>query len=122
MRRVAFILVAVLAAGLTAALIAHAGAAAPAGQFRTPDAGAACRVSGPTVVCSTLASPGAVALHAHGSPTVVSSLPWWDASTPVLRRPFQHGAITCRLWGAAIVCNPRTTAVRVDGDGFSVAA
>jgi hypothetical protein len=121
MRRVALILLAVLAASLTAALIAHAGAAAPAGEFRTPDAGAACRVTGTAVVCSTLASPGAVALHAHGSPTVVSSLPWWDASTPVLHE-FRHGAITCRLWGAAIVCNTRTTAVRVDGAGFSVAA
>lgn len=121
MRRVAFIVLAVLAASLTAALIAHAGAAAPSGQFRTPDAGAACRVTGATVTCSTLASPGAVVLHPHGSPTVVSSLPWWDASTPVLHH-FQHGAITCRLWNAAIVCNTRTTAVRVDGDGFSVAA
>lgn len=122
MRRVALIVFAVLAASLTAALIAHAGAAAaPAGQFRTPDASAACRVTGASVTCSTLASPGAVALHPHGSPTVVSSLPWWDASTPVLHE-FHHGAITCRLWGAAIVCNTRTTAVRVDGDGFSVAA
>jgi hypothetical protein len=60
-----------------------------------------------------------VALHSRAT-AVVKRLPWWDASTPVLRR-FRHGSISCRLSGSAIVCRNGNTAIRVAADGFAVA-
>ena len=118
MRRPVVLLVAVLAA-VSAALIARAGAATSSPQFRTPDAGAACKLERAALICSSLGSTGAVALHARGS-SVVNRLPWWDASTPVLHR-FRHGSISCRLSGAAILCRNGSETIRVATDGFAVA-
>jgi hypothetical protein len=36
-------------------------------------------------------------------------------------RSFHRGALSCRLIGSAIVCRNGTTAIRIAGDGFSVA-
>ena len=118
MRRPVVLLVAVLAA-VSAALIARAGAATSPPQFRTPDAGAACKLERAALICSSLGSTGSVALHARGS-SVVDRLPWWDASTPVLHR-FRHGSISCRLSGAAILCRNGSETIRVATDGFAVA-
>ena len=120
MRRLPVILVAVLAAALAAALIAHAGSAAGSTTFRTPDAGAACKVSGPSLVCSSLGSAGSVELRAKGGAQVVDRLPWWDASTPVLHT-WKRGAISCKLAGGAILCRSTSTAIRVTAAGFAVA-
>jgi hypothetical protein len=120
MRRLPLLLLAALAAALAAALIAHAGSAAGT-SFRTPDAGAACRVAGPSLVCSSLGSPGSVELRARGGARIVDSLPWWDSSTPVLQT-WRRGAISCRLAGSAILCRNGSTAIRVTADGFSVAS
>ena len=119
MRRLPVLLAAVFTVTLAAALIAHAGSARSTG-FRTPDAGAACKVAGLSVVCSSLGSPGSVELRAKGGAQVVDQLPWWDASTPVLHR-WHRGAISCRLAGDAILCRNRSTAIRVTAAGFSVA-
>jgi hypothetical protein len=119
MRSPILLLVALLAAAVGAALIAHAGAATTPPQFRSPDAGAACRLERGALICSSLGSTGSVALHARGS-SVVHRLPWWDASTPVLHR-FRHGSISCRLSGAAILCRNRSETIRVATDGFAVA-
>ena len=100
MRRSLVLLAAVLTATLTAALIARASAASASPQFRTPDAGAACRFEGAALVCSSIGSAGSVALSPQGAPRIVSRLPWWDAATPVLHS-FHHGNISCRLAGAA---------------------
>jgi hypothetical protein len=121
MRRVGLLFVPVLAAALGAALIARAGAAAGGSAFRTPDAGAACRLAGPSVVCSSLGSPGSVALRTTGGARVVTELPWWDASTPVLQR-WHRGAVSCRLAGSAILCRNGSTAIRVTATGFAVAS
>lgn len=120
MRRLPLLLLSVLAIALTAALIAHAGSDRGT-AFRTPDAGAACRLAGPSLVCSSLASPGSVALRGVGGARVVSVLPWWDASTSVLHS-WHRGAISCRLAGSAILCRNGTTAIRVTAAGFAVAA
>ena len=118
MRRPPVLLVAVLAAALAAALIARAGSAGgPA--FRTPDAGAACTFAGPSLVCSSLGSPGSVELRGKGGAQVVSPLPWWDASTPVLHR-WKHGPISCRLVDSALLCRNTSTAIRVTANGFDV--
>jgi hypothetical protein len=110
-----------LLAAVAAALIAHAGhASAPAG-FRTPDAGAACRAERAAIVCSSLASTESVRLHGHGGAELVRRLPWWDASTPVLRR-WNHGALSCALVHGAVICRNGTTAIRIGGDGFAVAS
>ena len=119
MRRLPILLVAVLAAALAAALIARAGSAA-ATAFRTPDAGAACKVAGPSLVCTSLGSPGSVELRGTGGAQVVDRLPWWDASTPVLHH-WHRGAISCRLAGSAILCRNGSTAIRVNVVGFAVA-
>ena len=121
MRRLPVLLVAVLAAALVAALIARAGSAGgPA--FRTPDAGAACRfAAAPSLVCSSLGSPGSVELRAKGGAAIVDRLPWWDASTPVLHR-WHRGAVSCRLAGSAILCRNGKTALRVTAHGFAVAS
>ena len=119
MRLPLVLIVCLLAAAFGAALIAHAGAATTSPQFRTPDAAAACRLERGTLVCSSLGSIGSVALHSRAT-AVVKRLPWWDASTPVLRR-FRHGSISCRLSGSAIVCRNGNAAIRVAADGFAVA-
>jgi hypothetical protein len=120
MRRLPVLFAGVLAAALAAALIARAGSAGGT-TFRTPDAGAACRLAGPSLVCSSLGSPGSVELRGKGSAQVVDRLPWWDASTPVLHR-FHHGTISCRLIGSAILCRNGRTSIRVTADGFAVAS
>ena len=120
MRRLPVLLLAVLAAALAAALIARAGSA-DATTFRTGDAGAACKLTGPALVCSSLGSPGSVELREHGGASVVDRLPWWDASTPVLHH-WHHGAISCRLAGSAILCRNGRAAIRVTADGFAVAS
>lgn len=119
MRRLFVLLVAVLAAAFAAALIARPGTATTAAEFRSPDAGAACKLEQAALVCSSLGSAGSLSLRPGGTVRVVSRLPWWDASTPVLRR-YRHGAITCTLLGEAIVCRSRGAAIRVSGDGFAV--
>jgi hypothetical protein len=120
MRRLPVLLITVFAVALAAALIAHAGPAQSAG-FRTPDAGAACKVTGPSLVCSSLGSPGSVELRAKRGARVVDRLPWWDASTPVLHS-WHRGAISCHLAGNAILCRNSSTAIRVTAAGFSVAS
>jgi hypothetical protein len=119
MHRLPVLLVVVLAAALAAALIARAD---PAGSsaFRTNDAGAACKVTGVSLVCSSLGSSGSVELRRSGGAQVVNRLPWWDASTPVLRN-WHRGAISCRLAGSAILCRSGSTALRVTATGFAVA-
>jgi hypothetical protein len=116
MRRLALLLVAVCAVTLGVALMARAGSDAHAG-FRTPDAGAACKLSGPSLVCSSLGSPGSVALRSSGA-RVVDRLPWWDASTPVLR-DWHHGATSCRLAGNTILCRNDAATIRVTAAGFA---
>lgn len=119
MRRLLVLLVAVLSVALATALHARTSAATASTSFRTPDAGAACRFEGTALHCSSLGSPGSVALSSHGAPTIVRELPWWDASTPVLHT-FHRAGITCRLAGAAILCRGAGAAVRVTGAGFAV--
>ena len=119
MRRLLVLFAAVLTVALAAALHARTSAATSAAGFRTPDAGAACRLEGAALLCTSLGSPGSVALPSHGAPTVVRELPWWDASTPVLRT-FHRRGISCRLAGAAILCRGAGAAVRVTRDGFAV--
>ncbi|HEY8644536.1 MAG TPA: hypothetical protein VIL77_01515 [Gaiellaceae bacterium] len=120
MRRLPVLLVAALAVALAAALIARAGSAGSS-AFRTPDAGAACKVAGPSLVCSSLGSPGSVELRGKGGAQIVDRLPWWDSSTRVLHR-WHRGAISCRLAGSAILCRNGSTAVRVTAAGFAVAS
>jgi hypothetical protein len=121
MRRPLVLLVALITAAFAAALIARAGAAAPSTQFRTSDAGAACKLKGAALVCSTLGSPVSVAIQRSGSTRVVSALPWWDASTPVLHT-WHRGTISCRLAGSAILCRTNRGAIRIAAAGFAVAA
>jgi hypothetical protein len=90
-------------------------------SFRTPDAGAACRLEATTLVCSSLGSPGSVALGSRTGAEVVRRLPWWDAATPVVRHWSRDG-IACRLAGDALLCTAGGSAVRVSGGGFAVAA
>ena len=120
MRRLAVLLIAVLAIALAAALIAHAGSPG-ATAFRTNDAGAACKVAGPSLVCSSLGSPGSIELRGSGGAQVVNRLPWWDASTPVLHN-WHRGAISCSLAGSAILCRNGSTALRVTATGFAIAS
>jgi hypothetical protein len=120
MRRLPVLLLAVLAAALAAALIAHAGSSGGT-AFRAPDAGAACKIAGPSLVCSSLGSRGSVELREKRGAQVVGQLPWWDASTPVLHS-WAHGAISCRLAGRAILCRNGSTAIRVTAAGFALAS
>jgi len=110
-----------LLAAIAAALIAHAGSASAPAAFRTPDAGAACRAEGATLVCSSLASRQSVRLRGRGDAELVKRLVWWDASTPVLHR-WSHGAVSCKLVSGAVICRNGNTAIRVAGDGFAVAS
>jgi hypothetical protein len=120
LRRLPVILLAVLATALVAALIAHAGSTGGT-TFRTPDAGAACKVAGPSLVCSSLGSPGSVELRGKGGAEIVAQVPWWDASTPVLRS-WHRGTTSCVLKGNAILCRNTSTAIRVTAHGFAVAS
>lgn len=118
-RRFAVLITLALAA-LCSALFARAGSAHDATSFRTPDAGAACRVVGPALVCSSLASEGSLALRSSGAPRVARGLPWWDASTPVLKT-FHRGAVSCHLAGNTLLCLNHDTAVSLTRAGFAVA-
>ena len=118
MRRLLILLAAVLTVALTAALIARADAATSATRFRSPDAGAACRVEGAALTCSSIGSPASVRLGRRTE--IVDRLPWWDASTPVLHH-FHRGALSCSLVHAAIICSNGHASLRVDADGFAVA-
>jgi hypothetical protein len=120
MHRLLLLLVAALTVSLGVALIARAGRAKASTEFRTPDAGAACRLEAAALVCSSLDSAGSVRLGANSLPVGTRELPWWDASTPVLHR-FRHGAISCRLHGTTILCNNAHGAILVARDGFAVA-
>lgn len=110
-----------LLAAVAAALIANAGHASAPAAFRTPDAGAACRVEGAAIVCSTLASVESVRLRGEGGVELVKRLPWWDASTPVLHR-WSHGSVACALVHGAVICRNGKAAIRAASDGFSVAS
>jgi hypothetical protein len=120
MRRLILLSIALGVAAVAAALVARAHAGPSGSSFRTPDAGAACRLETGGLVCSSLGSSGSVALPERGGAAVVDRLPWWDASTPVLGR-WSHGELRCRLAGQAILCRNGSTAVRVAADGFAVA-
>jgi hypothetical protein len=120
MRRLFLLLTAVLTVSFGVALIARAGAAKAETEFRTPDAGAACRLEEGALVCSSLESAGSVRLGANSTPVGTRELPWWDASTPVLHC-FRHGAISCRLHGATILCSNAHGAILVTRDGFAAA-
>lgn len=119
MRRPVALVAALLTAALIAALVARAGGAAATTSFRTPDAGAACLATGAALVCSSLGSPASVRLAPHQTARIVSQLPWWDASTPVLHH-WRLGAIRCDLAHAAIICTNRRTTIRIAADGFAV--
>jgi hypothetical protein len=119
MRRLVVLSIVLGAAALAAAVVARAPASTGGSTFRTPDAGAACRLEATVLVCSSLGSSGSIALPEHGAATVVDRLPWWDASTPVLRR-WSHGDLQCRLAGGEILCRNGATAVGVAADGFAV--
>jgi hypothetical protein len=108
------------AAILGAALFARAGSAGDVTRFRTPDAGAACKLEAPALVCQSLGSEGSLALRGTGPPRVVRRLPWWDASTPVLTR-WRHGGVVCALKRKSIVCRNGESAISVSKDGFAVA-
>jgi hypothetical protein len=119
MRRL-LVLLAVAAASVAGTFIARANSASGSTSFRTPDAGAACRLESSALVCSSLGSTGSVALRTHGRPKVVSELPWWDAGTPVLRS-FHRAGLACHLAGAALLCRSAEATLRVTGEGFAVA-
>ena len=120
MRRLpAIVLATLVAAAAAAALLAHAGAAGQVTSFRTPDASAACKLEGSRLVCSSLGSSGSIALRVMGAPRVVERLPWWDASTPVLRS-WRHGRLACTLRGTAILCRNGPDRIRIERTGFSV--
>jgi hypothetical protein len=120
MHRLFLLLAAVLTVSLGVALIAQAGATSTGTEFRTPDAGAACRLAATELVCSSLGSARSVALPATGTPVSTTGLPWWDASTPVLRH-WRHGTLSCRLDRATIICRNAHAAVLASPDGFAVA-
>jgi hypothetical protein len=115
------VLLALITAAFAAALIARAGAAAPSTQFRTSDAGAACKLKGAALICSALGSPVSVAIERSGSTRIVSALLWWDASTPVLHT-WHRGTISCRLAGSAILCRTNLGTIRITAAGFAVDA
>jgi hypothetical protein len=110
-----------LAAVVGGALFARVGEAGDVTRFRTPDAGAACKLEGAVLVCQSLASNGSLALRSAGQPNVVRRLPWWDASTPVLKR-WRHGGVECALESTSIVCRNGEGAISVSGAGFAVTA
>jgi hypothetical protein len=121
LRRLALAALPLLAAALGTVLVARAGAARPVTAFRTPNAAAACRLERTTLVCSSLGSPGSVALQAGKDARVVSRLPWWDASTPVVRT-WSRSGITCQLAaGDALLCRAGAGSLRVAASGFAVA-
>ena len=108
-----------LAAVIASTLFAREVGASDATEFRTPDAGAACRVKRAELVCGSLGSEGSLALRATGAPRVLRELPWWDASTPVLHH-FRQGGVTCSLRGKAILCHNHRATIRIDRAGFAV--
>jgi hypothetical protein len=119
MRRVLGVSAAVLVTALAATSTTRAGATASSTEFRTLDGGAACRLEGATLVCSAHGSIGSVALRPADVPRIVRRAPWWDDSTPVIRR-WRKGALSCRLTGPALVCRNDRAAIRIAAGGFTL--
>jgi hypothetical protein len=78
------------------------------------------QAQGAALVCSTLASPVSVAIQ-RSATRIVSALPWWDASTPVLHTR-HRGTTSCRLADFAILCRTNRGVIRITAAGFAVAA
>jgi hypothetical protein len=119
MRRVVGVSAGVLATAFAATAASQAGTTASSTEFRTPDGGAACRLEGTTLVCSARGSAGSVALRPADVPRIVRRAPWWDESTPVIRR-WRKGVLSCRLTGPALVCRNDRAAIRVGAGGFTL--
>ncbi len=112
MRRTPFVLL--LTLGFFAvAVVAQAGADPQPAGFRLPDASAACRAQGPSVVCRSLGVRAGLALSGRSAPRTAREPIWWDASTPVLDE-WSSGGVACRAAGGELVC--------VNGAGAGISA
>jgi hypothetical protein len=84
-------------------IVAHASGDGSVAAFRLPDASAACRATGSTLVCRSLSVRSGIALGAATGPRAARESIWWDASTPVLYSWHGHG-IRCSVRAGVIVC------------------
>jgi len=112
--------------GLTVIAVVLAVVAGAAGNdrsaaFRLPDASAACRLHGETLVCRSLNARTALALGRSGAPRRAVEPIWWDASTKVLQT-WRHGDLTCSARAGQIVCVNRTGNSVAAGPGGIAAA
>jgi len=119
-----------LAAVALFGVVAVAGIAGPAGgggtpaaaSFRLADGSAGCvyRSSG-EIACRAVGVEAAAVLAADGSSRIDSEAPVaWDDSTPVLlaAESWWHGAFTCRVAAARIVCSAGDGSIEAGGGGI----
>lgn len=67
----------------------------PAADFRLADGTAACRIEGGVLSCRTRSFGSAVRLAPTGTVVVVEAPLEWSLRTPVLRKAWRWGGITC---------------------------
>src|SRR3954471_16819466 len=85
------------------AVVAGAAGNARSAAFRLPDASAACRLHGETLVCRSLNARTALALGRSGAPRRAGGPIWGEARTKVLRT-WGLGDLTCGARAGQIVC------------------
>jgi hypothetical protein len=120
MRRTRITLGLVLTAAVLAVVARAAGHERRTG-FRLPDASAACRLHGDTLVCRSLRVRAGVAISKLGPPRRAMEPIWWDASTRVLST-WRHNGVRCTVHGGQIVCvNGSLNSVSAGPTGISVA-
>jgi hypothetical protein len=79
----------------------------PEADFRLPDGSAACRYDSGVLFCQTRSPGSAVRLARTGTVVVKDAPVEWDARTPVLRRSWKRGGISC-IAGATLRCENRS--------------
>ena len=79
----------------------------PDADFRLADGSAACRYDSGVLACRTRSPGSALRLARTGTVVVKDVAVDWDARTPVLRRSWKRGGISCTA-GATLRCENRS--------------
>lgn len=111
----------VLAGTVTGAASAHPDLR-PAADFRLADGTAACRIDAGVLFCRTRSFGSAVRLARTGTVVVVEAPLAWNRRTPVLRKTWRRGGITCTAAARFRCTNRSGTLLVVGGSAVAVLA
>lgn len=120
--RVRLSLLAFVLAGAVTGVAAAQPDLRPAADFRLADGTAACRIDAGVLSCRTRSFGSAVRLARTGTVVVADAPLEWSRRTPVLRRTWRRGGITCTAAEAFRCTNRSGTLLVVGGAAVAVLA